>query len=128
MTEKTLSKAAIQKEREALQKRLADLDAAERVLEGWALPRLVEEPESAAEALGLMPSIKQIILREAAKPAGTTAQEAAAVISAYKQEDYPATNVSPKLSLYGSHKLLKLYNGRWFLTAEGKEELELSKD
>ena len=128
MTEKTLSKAAIQREREALQKRLADLDAAERVLDGWSPVALIDKPESAAEALGLTPSIKQIILYEAGRPTGVTAAEAAAVISALKSENYPVTNVSPKLSLYCTHKLLRLNNGRWYLTPEGQEELDLSKN
>ncbi len=127
MAEQTLNRADIQREREALKKRLADLDAAERVLDMLSPNRSDEEPENAMEALGLMPSIKHIILREAGRQNGVTATEAAAVISAWKP-NYPASNVSPKLSLYGSHGLLRHDNGRWYLTAAGKEELELSKN
>jgi hypothetical protein len=129
MTEKPLTRADIQREREALKQRLADLDAAERIL---AAPYGVAPPKADAASLigsivAEMGSIKSAILREASASEGTTASETAAAISKWKP-NYPATNVSPKFSLYGSHGLLRSENGRWFITDKGRKELDNSKN
>jgi hypothetical protein len=128
MTEKTLNRADIQREREALKKRLADLDVAERVLDTLAsgAPKAAER-NIIRELVGEMGSIKSTILRAASDVLGTTAAEIAGGISAWKP-GYPVTNVSPKLSLYGKVGLLKSENGRWFITEKGRKELENSKN
>ncbi len=128
MTEKTLNRADIQREREALKKRLADLDAAERVLDALA----GNAPKAAGrnlirELVGEMGSIKTTILRASDDARGTTAADIADHIRAWKP-DYPVTNVSPKLSLYGKAGLVRSENGRWFITEKGKKELEKSKN
>lgn len=129
MNGKSLSRSDIHREREVLKKRLADLDAAERVLDtlniGVELP--LNEPEIRPKALEPMPSIKHIILRESARTSGATAAEIAAIIGAWKP-GYPPTNVSPKLSLYGSQELIRSEGGRWYITDKGKKELDESNN
>jgi hypothetical protein len=124
MNEKPLSRADIQRERESLKKRLADLDAAERVLDTIAgrppISGLRGLPATASD----QKSIKWAILQSANDEIlGTSASEIAEEISKWKP-GYPVTNVSPKLSLYGSQGLIRNQDGRWFLTEKGKKELE----
>jgi hypothetical protein len=125
MIEKTLSKAAIQREREALNKRLADLDVAERVLD--SLTPVHIEPIPAGDLMQAMPSIKHLIIFAANMPQGADVSEITEVIRAWKP-GYLTTNVSPKLSLYRAAGYLDLKNGRWFATEKGRKDLEKSKD
>ena len=120
---KILSKAAIQKEREALKKRLADLDVAEHVLETMGITQPIMAEDGGPSD---MPSIKKIILTEAARKP-VSAAEIAAIIGAWIP-DYPVKNVSPKLSLYGSQDLIVNKNGLWSITQEGLKELAKSNN
>lgn len=127
--EKPLTRADIQRERETLKKRLADLDAAERVLDTLygAAPKPPYAKGIIEQFVGEVISIKKTILQEASNAAGTTASDIAARISEWKP-GYPPTNVSPKLSLYGKEGLLKSENSRWFITDKGRKELDNSNN
>ena len=122
---KILTKTGIQQEREALKKRLLDLDAAERVLDSLGATSSISGGNPAA--VPPAPSIKRAILDCAASANGTNAKEIAEYLHRW-MPDFPVKNISPKLSLYKSEEFLELKNGRWLITDEGRRELNNSKN
>lgn len=131
----TLSLAAIQERRRALQQELADLDAAERVIRalGARFPQQApQEPgplTTMAEAIETV-SIKRTILSALwdAGQQGMTAQNVLFTIQTKGgRSDYRAANVSPKLSFYKDKGLVRLDGGLWRLTDAGAKELSPTK-
>jgi hypothetical protein len=121
--EQVLSLSQIRKRREAIQHELADLDAAERLLTGYAASK-----NSSANA-GTPPSIKLMILRvlsDALRLNGLLLDKGD-ILQAIRLrwlKDFKEENLPPKLSLYKHQGLLKLDDGHWGITDKGTKELE----
>jgi hypothetical protein len=126
MQNRMLSLSDIQERRKALQRQLADLDAAERVLLSFADPPIatgLSEPRAVKD--GVKTSIKQMILRvlHEAGSAGLNSHGVLARIQNRGLPDYPLANVSPKLSAFRVHGLVDLEGGFWKLTEKGMNEI-----
>ncbi|MBX3535530.1 MAG: hypothetical protein KF826_14375 [Xanthobacteraceae bacterium] len=130
--EKTLSKANIQKEREALLQRLADLDAAERVIDSLT-PAASKTVDFTALSGAAFPTIRETILHFLAQTpsTGRTTGDIGDYLRQVWKNDYPNRFISPKLSMYKSDGDLTYQNGLWFITPAGHRSLlltEKSKD
>jgi len=126
--ERVLSLPQIKKRREAIQRELADLDAAERLLTGY-----VASSKGAAAADATPSSIKLMILKalaDAARLYGLELDKNDILQSIRLRwiKDFKEENLPPKLSLYKQQGLLTLVNGHWGITPQGLKELDDSMD